>query len=167
MKYIYILIFAFAFVFPPNILFAAEKLNSNKKKLHIYLLIGQSNMAGRAEIPKKDKAEIKGCYLLNFSNKWEVAANPFNKYSTVRKHLSIQQLNPGYSFVRKMLKTQPDIQLGLVVNALGGSRIQEWEKGKKLYNEAVRRTKIAQNTGVLKGILWHQGEGNSKDPQYL
>ena len=51
------------------------------------------------------------------------------------------------------------------VNAKGGTRIEEWGKGTKFYAEAVRRTKAAiAGGGTLKGILWHQGESNEKNP---
>ena len=49
-----------------------------KDKLHVYLLIGQSNMAGRAAIPVEDAGPLENCYLLNAQDSWEVAQNPFN-----------------------------------------------------------------------------------------
>jgi len=39
------------------------------ENLHLYLLIGQSNMAGRAEIPEDARDLIDRCYLLNETNK--------------------------------------------------------------------------------------------------
>ncbi|NQV29764.1 MAG: sialate O-acetylesterase, partial [Candidatus Marinimicrobia bacterium] len=53
---------------------------------------------------------------------------------------------------------------GLVVNARGGSEIEEWAQGSKFYQDALRRVSEAQKTGVLKGILWHQGEANVENP---
>ena len=136
-----------------------------KEKLHVYLLIGQSNMAGRAPISKADSGTIKRCLLLNAKDKWEAASNPLNRYSTVSKGVKVQKMNPGYSFAKDMLAKNKDITLGLVVNARGGTKIQEWAPGTQYYKEAVRRAKAAQKTGTLKGILWHQGESNSKDPE--
>ena len=40
-------------------------------------------------------------------------------------------------------------------------------QGTQYYNDAIARTKVAMKSGTLKGILWHQGEGNSKDRNYL
>lgn len=138
-----------------------------KEKLHVYLLIGQSNMAGRAPFTDKEAAEIKKCYLLNGEDKWEPAKNPLNRYSTIRKGLGMQKMNPGYTFSRKMLKNNKGVSLGLVVNAKGGTSIKLWAKESKFYNEALRRAKIAMESGVLKGILWHQGESDERDAKYL
>lgn len=132
----------------------------------LYLLIGQSNMAGRAPIPEGADQNIANCFLLNNDGKWETAKNPLNRYSSVRKNLKLQKLGLGYSFAKQMIKEEPDTQLGLVVNALGGTKIDAWQKGSKLYNEAVKKIKIAKNSGKLRGILWHQGESNKDDVEY-
>jgi len=137
------------------------------KDLDIYLLVGQSNMAGRAPYTEEEAKPIDGVYLLNGSDDWEPAANPMNRYSTIRKGLDMQKMNPGYGFSLAMRASQPDRKIGLVVNAKGGTSINEWRKGDTFYDEAIRRTKIALQSGELKGILWHQGETDANDPNYL
>jgi hypothetical protein len=134
------------------------------EKPDVYLLIGQSNMAGRAALTEADKAVIDGCVLLNDKDAWEPATNPLNRYSTIRKGLGMQKLGPGYAFAQEMRQANPKATIGLVVNAKGGSRIEQWAKGTKFYTDALRRAKAAQATGNLKGILWHQGESNEKNP---
>jgi hypothetical protein len=148
-----------------SVLQAGEPYTGPKEKLHVYLLIGQSNMAGRAPVGEEESGEIAGAYLLNAAGEWETTMNPLNRHSSVRKGLGMQKLNPGYSFARAMLETTEDISLGLVVNARGGSKIGQWAKGTKYYDEAVRRAREAQATGTLKGILWHQGESDSGSPE--
>jgi Carbohydrate esterase, sialic acid-specific acetylesterase len=138
-----------------------------KEKLHVYLLAGQSNMAGRSPLGQDDMGVIQGCYLLNGEDSWEPAKNPLNRYSTVKKENTPIEMNPGYLFAKTILEHYQGISLGLVVNARGNTSIEEWAKGTSLYNEAIRRTRIAQKTGVLKGILWHQGENNANDANYL
>ncbi len=145
--------------------------NSNNK-LDIYLLIGQSNMAGRAIVEQPQKDTLRNVYLFTGGG-WEPAANPLNKYSTVRKAISMQKLGPGYSFAAK-LEQCTGRKIGLVVNARGGTRIQWWEKGYTgnndfdLYEQAVSQVKSAMKDGDLKGIIWHQGEGNqSQSEQYM
>jgi len=138
-----------------------------KDNLHIYLLIGQSNMAGRAPIPADAAGPIERCFLLDDQDRWQPATPPLNKFSTIRKGLGMQKLNPGYGFARTMLAADPAIQIGLVVNAKGGSSITQWERDDPFYKEAVRRTKIAAKTGTLAGILWHQGESDAGDSEYL
>jgi predicted alpha/beta superfamily hydrolase len=166
----------FGFVFCICIVFAATLYSQDstpntydgpKENLHIYLLIGQSNMSGRAPFSKQEAAVIPGCYLLNGKDKWEPARNPLNRYSTIRKGLDMQKMNPGYTFSHNMLKEKKGISLGLIVNAKGGTSIKLWAKGTKFYNEVLRRAAIAQKTGIIKGILWHQGEADRTDAQYL
>ena len=139
----------------------------NKENLHLYLLIGQSNMAGRAAIPADAKGDIKNSLLLNQEDEWEAASNPLNKYSSIRKDLKMQKLNPGYSFAQKIVKHSSGAEIGLIVNARGGTKIENWARGQKCYEEAIRRCKIAQKSGTLKGIVWHQGESNYTDAAYL
>ena len=148
-----------------GVLVVPAKEPGPKEKLHVYLLIGQSNMAGRAVIAEEEAGEIDRCFLLNGDDEWEAAKNPLNRYSTIRKGLGMQKLNPGYSFAHAMLSGDEKVSLGLVVNAKGGTRIEQWGKGTKFYVEAVRRAKEAQKTGTLKGILWHQGESNAGNPE--
>lgn len=134
-----------------------------RKEVHIYLCLGQSNMAGRAPIPDSAKGDIANVFLLNQNDKWETAKNPLNRYSTIRKGLGMQRLGPSYSFAKAMAESKDEVSIGLVVNAKGGSSIESWAKGSKFYKEAVRRAKEAIKAGSLMGVIWHQGESNAKN----
>ncbi len=128
--------------------------------ISIYLCIGQSNMAGRAEIPENlSESPIDGVLLLNDKDAFEPAQNPLNRYSTIRKDISMQRLSIAWSFARKMSEST-DGTIGLVCNARGETSVHHWQKGadRGYYEEAVRRTKEAMKHGELKGIIWHQGE---------
>ena len=138
-----------------------------KGKHHLYLLIGQSNMAGRAAIPPGDAAPLPNAWLLTKEGAWEPAKPPLNIHSTIRKGAGMQKLNPGTQFAADMLAAYPGTSIGLIVNARGGSKIGQWDKSQKFYQDAVLRTRQAMKSGTLKGILWHQGESNNSDPDYL
>ena len=133
-------------------------------KLDLFLCIGQSNMAGRGPMDKSqgDLEPISDVYLFTPNGNWELASNPLNRYSTVRKDLAMQQISPAYGFAKK-LSARTKRPIGLVVNALGGSRIESWTKGHAdgLYEAALKRALAAKKWGEYKAILWHQGEGNS------
>ena len=146
---------------------AENKPEQSKMNHHIYLLIGQSNMAGRAKYSDQEKEVIPSAFLLNNKNEWTGADNPLNRFSTIRKDIKMQKMNPGYYFAKTMLSKQKGISIGLIVNAKGGSKISQWKKGTKFFNDAVSRTKAAMKTGTLKGILWHQGESDQKNDKYL
>lgn len=157
------------------VLFYQCKSTNNLAKanapIEIYLCIGQSNMAGRGPIEDIDKDTLTNVFLFtgNDSKPWAKAANPFNKYSTVRKNISMQKLSPSYGFAKAISEAKPSTKIGLVVNAKGGTSIEQWKPGDTLYNEAIKQTKKALETGgVLKGVIWHQGEANvSKYKQYM
>lgn len=132
----------------------------------LFLLIGQSNMAGRAPFGKSDKEPIKNVFLLNAEGKWQAAANPLNQYSTIRKGLKMQKLGVGYGFAKALSKDSKE-SLGLIVNAKGGSKIDEWTKDSKFFKEAMKRVDQAEKGGSkLEAVLWHQGESNHNDDKY-
>ncbi|HEX7848027.1 MAG TPA: sialate O-acetylesterase, partial [Chitinophagaceae bacterium] len=75
-------------------------------------------------------------------------------------------VGPAISFANEMLKGNKKIKIGLVPCAWGGSPIKVWEPGAQYfaahpYDDAIKRVKIAMQKGVLKGILWHQGESDN------
>ena len=76
------------------------------KPKRLFLLIGQSNMAGRAPIDKGDEKPIKNTFLLDSQGKWQPAANPLNQFSTIRKGLGMQKMSIGYGFAKRSVKTQ-------------------------------------------------------------
>ena len=133
----------------------------------LYVCIGQSNMAGRATLTPEVMDTLQIVYLLNDKGNFEPAVNPLNRYSTVRKDLSMQRLGPAYGFAKEMTR-KTKRPLGLVVNARGGSSINSWLKGSYdgYYEEALSRVRIAMKQGgVLKAILWHQGEADCSNPE--
>lgn len=142
---------------------AQNKVDSNE--YDVFLLIGQSNMAGRGYMTEKDKEVFdKNVFILNDAGEVVPATNPLNQYSSIRKGMSIQRINPGFSFSKKIAK-KTKRKILLVMNARGGTTLSQWTKGEGgegYYEEAVRRTKQAMQYGNLKAILWHQGCGDSK-----
>jgi len=143
---------------------AGKKLaKSNSKGYDVYLLIGQSNMAGRGKMLPEDTLQaIEGVYLLGPEGKPIPAKNPLNQYSTIRKDIKMQQICPGTAFSAEMYKHNGR-EILIVMNAKGGTTLNEWVEGTEFYNEAVRRCKEGMKYGTLKGILWHQGCGDSSN----
>ena len=137
----------------------AQQIESNK--IDFFLCIGQSNMAGRGVLAISDSITTTQLLLFNAKNKWEIAKNPMNKYSNIRKSIRIQQMSPSWSFGKKL--TSYFKKVGLVVNARGGTKIEQWHNDSILYKKTISRTKKAQIIGNIKGVIWHQGEGNRKN----
>jgi hypothetical protein len=135
------------------------------ENLHLYLLIGGENMAGRAAIPDDAKDIIDRCYLLNEKNEWEPARNPLNRNSATSKNTAPQGLGLGYAFARKMLERNKDISIGLIVSTNDGSAIEDWLGKSETYWAARKQAKVAMRQGTLKGVLWHHGEVAGKAPE--
>lgn len=129
-------------------------------KMDLFLAIGQSNMSGRA--PFDDARDpMENIYLLTPKGGMEISSNPMNKYSNIRKDLSVQGMGPHYQFALTMRDSLPENTVGMVVNALGGSSITQWYKpGKSLYDATVQRAQLARKWGEYKGIIWLQGESD-------
>lgn len=132
----------------------------------VFLLIGQSNMAGRAALEDGDEKPIANVLLLDDLGKWIPATNPLNRFATDRKVLSMQRISPGAGFAHEMAAKLPGKTIGLVHNARGGTKIQQWGKGQDLYVHTIERLAKVKNLKV-DGVLWHQGEGNRSDTEYL
>ncbi len=166
----------------PLLLGTLAALASCSPGYDVYLLIGQSNMAGRGVFEQADTvAALEGIYLLDDQGRVVPAREPLNRYSTIRKGLSVQGMGLGHGFAEEMHRRTGRSVL-LVVNARGGSSLDQWMPGApperftesrsedaarrgtempSFYEEAVRRTRQACRYGQLKAILWHQGESDS------
>jgi hypothetical protein len=132
----------------------------------VFLLIGQSNMAGRAHLKAGDEAPIGNVQMLDDKGQWIPATNPLNRFATNRKTLSMQRIGPGFGFAQAMQKAWPDTSIALISNARGGTRIDQWKKGGQLYDNMLKRVTAVKGIRI-DGILWHQGEGNRADKEYL
>lgn len=143
---------------------------ANSQEYDVFLLLGQSNMAGRGTMIEGDEEVIhENVFVLDNKGKAQPATNPLNRYSSIRRDLSEQQIGPGYSF-SKSIAEQTGRKILLVVNARGGSKMEEWQKYSETgyFDEAVRRARKAVKLGgKLKAILWHHGESDSRDTTYL
>jgi len=135
-----------------------------KQKFHLFLLVGQSNMAGRGKIADQDKKPHPRVLTLGKDLSWKPAVAPlhFDKPRIVGVGL-------GGTFGREIAKTDPSITVGLIPCAVGGSPIDAWTEGAYYkptkshpWDDAMKRARHALKFGELKGILWHQGESDSK-----
>lgn len=152
---------------------------------HIYLCIGQSNMEGQAAIQAQDKTGIDSRFqtlnVLDCSNgkagTWRTAVPPLVRCST--------GLTPADYFGRTMVENLPEnVRVGVVMVAVAGCSIdlfdkakyqsyaqnqEQWMKniiaeyGGNPYGKLIEMARIAQKSGVIKGILLHQGETNTGD----
>jgi DNA-binding beta-propeller fold protein YncE len=127
-----------------------------KEKLRIYLLMGQSNMAGRGVLEKEDQTPHPRVLMVESNNVWQQAVDPLTK-DPGKYH----GVGPGLAFGKAMADKDPSVTIGLVPTAVGGTPLSRWEKGGDLYSNAVFRARLALKDGILSGVLWHQGESDT------
>jgi hypothetical protein len=146
-----------------------EKINSlpAKENFYIFLLAGQSNMAGRGFVQPMDTISSTHVLMLNKNNEWVYAKEPLHYYEPGRTGLDC-----GLSFGKELSRLYgKNIIIGLVPCAIGGSSIEQWlgdstYRGVTLYSNFLQRASAASQTGVIKGLLWHQGESNAGAKTY-
>ena len=128
--------------------------------MQLFLLIGQSNMAGRGKVEAIDQETDPKIFMLDKAGQWVPAKEPlhFDKPG-------MAGVGPGYAFARAVLKANPNAKIGIIPCAVGGTTLDQWKAGDKLYSAAVARTKEAMKSGKLAGILWHQGESDADKPE--
>lgn len=133
-------------------------------KFHLFLLAGQSNMAGRGVVTDSDREQIPRILMFDKQGEWRPAVDPlhFDKPKLVGVGL-------GKTFATLYAKAHPGVTVGLIPCAVGGSPIDAWAPGgfhkstkTHPYDDCLARMKGALPKGTLKGILWHQGESDSK-----
>ena len=143
-----------ALVFAPAGFLRAQSAAPADMKL--FLLIGQSNMAGRGLVEPPDKVPHPRVFMLTKELAWKPAVDPlhFDKPD-------IAGVGLGSTFGRVVADAAPAITVGLIPAAFGGTSLDEWKPGGKLYSDAPARAREAIKRGQLAGILWHQGEADS------
>ena len=127
----------------------------DKSKFHLFLLIGQSNMAGRGYLNATNRVSTERVLKLDACGRWVAATEPlhFDKRSA--------GAGIGASFARAVADRDPSITVGLIPAAWGGTAINEWNGERACSVMAVQRTLRAMEDGELKAILWHQGCSDS------
>ncbi|KAK1555267.1 hypothetical protein Q3G72_024152 [Acer saccharum] len=138
----------------------------------IFILAGQSNMAGRGgihggkwdgNVPTECKPN-PSILRLSAQLSWEAAHEPLHADIDVGKACGV---GPGMAFANELLSransSSPRIGVvGLVPCAVGGTKISQWVKGSRLYGELVKRAKVSvSDGGVIRAILWYQGESDT------
>ena len=148
----------------------------------IYLCFGQSNMEGNATPEAQDYENVserfKMMAAVDFSNpvrkrgEWYIAIPPLCRQGT--------GLTPADYFGRTMVEKLPDnVKVGVINVAVGGTSIKgfmeeyvadyvageaDWFKNymacydNNPFRRLVETAKRAQNYGIIRGILMHQGE---------
>lgn len=138
---------------------------SSKKKTWVFILAGQSNMSGRGKVSPADTLNDERILTLDREGRIILAREPLNFLLEPK----MAELSMGSSFAKRLLQDCPaDVSVLLVQTAVGGSSISQWlgdslHRGVKLFSNFDDRVAMAKKYGVIKGVLWHQGEADANE----
>lgn len=163
------------------------KTFSQDRNFYIFICFGQSNMEGNARIELRDSIAIDSRFQLlqavdcpergRIKNTWYTAVPPLARCGT--------GLTPVDYFGRTLVANLPKkVKIGIINVSVAGAKIEIFQKGnyqsylttapgwmKNIaaeyggdpYARLVELAKLAQKSGVIKGVLLHQGESNPND----
>ena len=171
------------------LLVAAMNSYSQDSTFYVFLCFGQSNMEGFPGVQPQDTTVDSRFQVLaavdfpsmgRIKGSWYTAIPPLCRSTT--------GLCPADYFGRTLVSTLPtNIRVGVVNVSVAGCKIELFDKanyqsyastapswmthiiesyGGNPYARLVEMGKLAQNAGVIKGILLHQGESNPNDKEW-
>lgn len=148
-------------------------LPEDPSRLRVFLLMGQSNMAGWGCVVPEDPWQpgdhepVPGVLALGGQctlksriprgwTRWRPAAHP----------LHLNQRSAGFGlalpFAMRLRESEPGTMIGLIPCAWGGAPIDRLGPGSSLFSNALRRARAGMKHGSLAGVLWHQGETDAE-----
>ena len=159
---------------------------------HIYICFGQSNMEGNAQWESVDNQFVDSRFQMLATTNFSSPSRTLGNWYTAKCPIvsPVGKLGPTDYFGRTMVAALPsDVKIGVIAVAMGGSPIEMFDKDKyqqKLsqnstewwaqlatnyyggnpYGRIIEMAKKAQEVGVIKGILLHQGCSNCGDPNW-
>ena len=181
-------LFAIGVLLATNFMAAKADVDPN---FHIYLCFGQSNMEGNAQWEAVDNDVDSRFQMLattDFNNPKRTLGNWYTANCPIVS--PVGKLGPTDYFGRTMVAAMPtNVKIGVVAVAMGGSPIEMFDKdkyeqklkdnptewwaqlsknyyGSNPYGRLIEMAKKAQESGVIKGILLHQGCSNCGNPEW-
>ena len=158
---------------------------------YIYICFGQSNMEGNAQWEAQDVGNVDERFQMlatcNFTSPKRTLGNWYKAECPIVS--PVGKLGPTDYFGRTMVQQLPDKKIGVIAVAMGGSPIEMFDKdlyqqkyqdnynewwaqiarnyyGENPYGRIIEMAKKAQEVGVIKGVLLHQGESNNGDEKW-
>ncbi len=169
--------------------FAQDK-GSPDKNCYVFLAFGQSNMEGFPGIEDQDKGPVDPRFQMLATTDYPDQNREQGHHYTAVPPLSRPGagIGPSDYFGRTLVAHLPaTVKIEIVNVSVGGCKIELFDKdhyatyaetvpswmkntiavyGGDPYQRLVDMAKLAQKDGVIKGILLHQGESNTGDPEW-
>lgn len=141
-----------------------DGLQTTAPEMTAFLMIGQSNMAGRGEFADVEPIRNPLCHMLR-NGRWQHMSEPVNPDRPIFEGKYHSGVSLAASFADSFA-AETGRKVGLIPCADGGTAIAQWQPGEVLYDHAVAQTGFALRSATLGGILWHQGEADCKPDRF-
>lgn len=110
-------------------------------------------MAGRGYSQEVPAIINEGIKVLR-NGRWQLMSEP------IHNDRSSAGIGLAGSFGAAWRMDHPDVEIGFIPCADGGTSLDDWSVGGPLFDHALSQAKLAQRSSTLAGILWHQGESD-------
>jgi Carbohydrate esterase, sialic acid-specific acetylesterase len=144
------------------------------RNLYLIVLAGQSNMVGKGAVNDLPLGFPKnGSRIWNFTNayNWDLAKEPvhsnYNQIDRVSRN-NHPGVGPALAMADAFATQYPQVNIGLIPCAKGGSSIEEWQRDlsrSSLYGSCLHRQKLAQQQGKIRALVFWQGGEDGKDKE--
>ena len=143
---------------------------------HIFLCFGQSNMQGDGGVPIEHRTWTNDRFrVMHATNEPQTASTrQVGQWYTAVPPLGVGTgLTPADFFGRTLVEriTDTNVKIGVIIVSVPGAGIATFQKGssvirseyggKNAYDRLIEMANLAQEDGVIKGILMHQGESGA------
>jgi hypothetical protein len=135
---------------------------------HIFMLMGQSNMAGVAKSEASDRNSDERLLVLGGCNQpagqWNVANPPLSDCPGEKGWNLSDTVDPGIWFGKTLLDSLPaGDTIGLVGTAESGESINTFVSGGSHHQMILNKIEMAKSAenGRFAGVIFHQGESDS------
>ena len=142
-----------------------DGMQATEEEIVSFLMIGQSNMAGRGNIEDVPPIRNPKCLMLRMG-RWQHMNEPINPDRAIFAGKYRSGVGLAASFADSYSKEHEN-RVGLIPCADGGTPLSAWMPGEILFDHAVMMTKLAMRTSRFGGILWHQGENDCAKEELL
>ncbi len=140
---------------------------------HIFMLMGQSNMAGVPRAEDSDRNTDERLLVLGGCNQpagqWNLANPPLNECPGESGLNLSFSVGPGMHFAKTLLPVLPaGDTIGLVGTAESGESINTFISGGSHHQMILDKIAIAKTAenGRFAGIIFHQGESDNMNPDW-
>ncbi|MEN8774784.1 MAG: sialate O-acetylesterase [Akkermansiaceae bacterium] len=169
-----------------GLLFLLVALESSGDEYDLYLLAGQSNMDGRGKLENlsADQSRLFKNAIIYYRNPpkstdgWKPLGPGYSIAPKYKGGLPSKTFGPELGFVATLSKARASGKFALIKGSKGGTSLRvDWNPGEAgdpktqgpRYQYLVETIELAMaalkeggHTATLRGLIWHQGESDSK-----